>query len=142
MVQDSILTIRAVSRGSASITVTARDDGDLTATQHFDVIVPKLKLIADGDPAEIDLATLFTGTEGETLTYAAESSNPELVAVRVDGTNLVLLPNAHGEGGAVTVTVTATDEDGLTATPFLRDHPRTKPAGSFLRGWRKGLFQR
>ena len=141
MIQGSILTIRAVARGSASITVTARDDGDLTTTQRFDVIVPKLKLLADGDPAEVDLTALFTGAEGKTLTYAAESTDPELVAVRVDGTNLVLLPNAHGEGGAVTVTVTATDEDGLTARLSFVITVEPSSQG-FLRGWRKGLFER
>ena len=140
-VQGSILTIHAVARGSASITVTARDDGDLTATQRFNAIVPKLKLLADGDPAGVDLTTLFTGAEGETLTYVAESSDPELVAVRVDGTNLVLVPNAHGEGGTATVTVIATDEDRLTATLSFVITIEPNPRG-FLRGWRKGLFER
>ena len=33
----------------------------------------------------------------------------------VEGTNLVLLPNDIGEEGVATVTVTATDADGLPA---------------------------
>ena len=99
---------------------------------------PTLELLADGDAATVDLTALFTGAEGETLTYEVESSDPDLVEVSVDGTDLVLLTNAHGEGGVATVTVTATDEDDLTATlsfvVTIEPNPR-----SFLRGWRKVL---
>ena len=98
-------------------------------------------LLAAGDTATVDLTTLFTGTDGETLTYAAESSDPELLTVRVEGTNLVLLPNDIGEGGVATVTVTATDADDLTATLSFVVTIEANPRG-FLRGWRKGLFKR
>ena len=100
---------------------------------------PALDLLADGDAAVVDLTTLFTGAEGEILTYAVESSNPELVVVSVEGTNLVLLPNEVGEEGAATVTVTATDADGLTATLSFVITIEANPQ-SFLRGWRKALF--
>ena len=100
---------------------------------------PALDLLAASDAAVVDLTSLFTGAEGETLTYAVESSDPELVTVSVEGTNLVLLPNEIGEGGVATVTVTATDADGLTAT--LSFVVTIEPnARSFLRGWRKALF--
>ena len=85
------------------------------------------------------MTTLFTGAEGEILTYAVESSDPELVAVSVEGTNLVLLPNEIGEEGVATVTVTATDADGLTATLSFVITIEANPQ-SFLRGWRKALF--
>ena len=100
---------------------------------------PALDLLANGDAAVVDLTTLFTGAEGETLTYAVESSDPELVTVSVEGTNLVLLPNEIGEEGVATVTVTATDADGLTATLSFVITIEAKPQ-SFLRGWRKALF--
>ena len=102
---------------------------------------PALDLLASGDEAIVDLTTLFTGAEGETLTYAVESSDPELVAVSVEGTNLVLLPNEIGEEGVATVTVTATDADGLTATLSFVVTIEANPQ-SFLRGWRKALFER
>ena len=101
---------------------------------------PALDLLADGDATTVDLSPLFTGSEGETLAYVAESSDPELVTVRVDGTDLVLVPNDIGEGGAATVTVTATDEDGLAATLSFVITIESNPRG-FLRGWRKVLFE-
>ena len=148
-VQDSVLTIRGVAGGDASVTVTARDDGDLTAAQRFGTMVrriqatdspPALDLLAGDDAALVDLTTLFTDAEGETPTYAAESSDPELVAVRVEGANLVLTPNEIGEGGTATVTVTATDADGLTATLSFVITIGPSPRG-FLRGWRKALIE-
>ncbi len=102
---------------------------------------PTLNLLADGDAVTTNLSALFTGSEGETLTYVSESSDPELVTVRVDGTDLVVVPNDIGEGGTATVTVTATDEDGLTATVSLRLIIEPNPRG-FLRGWRRALFER
>ena len=102
---------------------------------------PTPELLADGERKEVDLTTLFTGAESKTLTYMVESSDPELVVVRVDGTSLVLLPNDDGEGGTATVTVTATDEDGLTATLSFVITVEPSSQG-FLRGWRKGLFER
>ena len=100
---------------------------------------PALVLVANGDTSTVELASLFTGAEGETLTYEVESSDPELLTVRVEAGNLVLVPNDFGEGGVATVTVTATDEDDLTATLsfLITIEPNTQ---GFLRGWRKVLI--
>ena len=101
---------------------------------------PELVLLADGDATTVELAALFAGAEGETLTFVVDSSVPELVTARVVGANLVLLPNEIGEGGVATVTVTATDEDGLTTTLSFVVTIEANPRG-FLRGWRRGLFE-
>ena len=45
-VQGSVLTIRGVARGRASVTVTARDGGGLTATQSFDAMVGRVAFFA------------------------------------------------------------------------------------------------
>lgn len=102
---------------------------------------PRPELLADGDTTNIDLSSLFSGAEGDTLTYAAHSSDESLLAVSVDGTDLVLLPNDESVGGEATVTVTATDSDGTTATLSLvvSIDPRLR---GFLRGWRNALVPR
>ena len=41
-VQGSVLTVRGVARGGASVTVTARDTGGLTATQSFEAMVGRV----------------------------------------------------------------------------------------------------
>ena len=147
-VHGSVLTIRGIASGDASVTVTARDGGDLTARQSFDVIVGRatdslttIELLAAGDTVTVDLTPLFAGAKGETLTYVVESSDPELLAVSVEGTNLVLTPNEVGEGGVVTLTVVATDTENLTATLSFVVTIEPNPQG-FLRGWRKALFGR
>lgn len=147
-VQGSVLTIRGIASGNASVTVTVRDGGGLTARQSCDVIVARatdspttIELLAAGDAVTVDLTTLFAGAEGETLTYVVESGDSELLAVSVEGTNLVLAPNEVGEGGVVTLTVTATDADNLMATLSFVITIEPNPQG-FLRGWRKALFER
>ena len=62
---------------------------------------PPSELLTGGDTAIIDLSSLFSNAGDEPLTYAAESSDPMLVTVALDGK----------EGVA---TVTATDVDGVT----------------------------
>lgn len=147
-VHGSVLTIRGIASGEASVTVTARDGGDLTARQSVDVIVARatdslttIELLAAGDTVTVDLTALVAGAEGEALTYVVESSDPELLTASVEGTNLVLAPNEVGEGGVVTLTVAATDADNLTATLSFVVTIEPNPQG-FLRGWRKALFGR
>ncbi|MCY3817809.1 MAG: spondin domain-containing protein [Gammaproteobacteria bacterium] len=147
-VDGSVLTIRGIASGEASVTVTALDGGGLTATQSFEVIAGRatdsltmIELLAAGDTVTVDLTSMFAGAEGETLTYVVESSDPELLTVSVEGTNLVLAPNEVGDGGVVTLTVAATDADNLTATLSFLVTIEPNPQG-FLRGWRKALFER
>lgn len=64
------------------------------------------------DESTLDISNLFYSTD-ETLTYTASSSDDSVVAVSLAGTELTL--RAH-RAGAVTVTVVATDDDGLTGT--------------------------
>ena len=101
---------------------------------------PAPELLADGDAARFGLSALFTGDDGDTLTYAAGSSDSTVLSAVVEGGDLVLIPNEDGEEGVATVTVTATSSHGLTATLTFEVivDPRLQ---SLIRGWRKVLFR-
>ena len=99
--------------------------------------VEPMALRVDGDALRLDLASQFAASPGEVLSYAAESSNPSAVRVRID--NGMLIAEAVGEGIA-TITIRATDSDGLSATlRFVVQSQRT--ARSRWQGWRLILLQ-
>ena len=99
--------------------------------------VAPMALRVDGDALRLDLASQFAAAPGEALSYAAESSNPSAVRVRID--NGALIAEAVGEGVA-TITIRATDGDGLSAAlRFVVQSQRT--ARSRWQGWRLILLQ-
>ncbi len=69
----------------------------------------------DGDALTIDLSRFFSYRHGTVLRYTAAVDDPSLVTVSVEGNVLTITPNEDAEGDA-TVTVTATNEDGLSET--------------------------
>ena len=71
------------------------------------------QLLTEGDTVKIDLTSHFTDPDGDALTYTAASSNASVTSVSILGNRLTLIGVAPGEA---TVTVTATDTGGLTAT--------------------------
>ncbi len=99
--------------------------------------VPGLEAESLGGAVGINLAEFFKADSGEGLTYAAESSDASLASVRVEGGVLRVLPNGDGLEGFLTVTVTATDADGLSAEASLQVEvlPEAHP---FSHGWRLG----
>ena len=112
--------------GQDSFDYTISDPGGLTDTATVTVTVlpvndapeavgaiPDQPLEEGGEAATLDVASYFTDVDGDALTYAAESSNPAAAAVSVSGSTLTLSAVVRG---AATITVTATDPDGLTAT--------------------------
>ena len=125
-VAGSSLTIGGVTRGTATVTVTGTDPEGLAAQQRFTVAVmnqtpaavgaiPALEL-AVGESEAVDLSGYFEDPEGDDLAYAAETSDPKVVGVRVVAGRLTV--TAVGRGTAV-VTVTARDPDGLSAQQTL-----------------------
>ena len=72
-----------------------------------------VRLAAGGAAAEVDVAAAFRDPDGDALTYRASSSAPSVAAVSVFGTTVSVTPVAEGTS---TVTVTATDPGGLSAT--------------------------
>ena len=148
-VAGSMVTTRAVSRGTETVTVTATDPAGLTASQRFDAMVPNegpeaVGGIADqrlevGDSLAIGVAAHFTDPEGDPLAFSATSSDTLVARVEVDGDSVRLVALAKG---MATVTVTARDPAGVAAdqsftvtvpnrAPFVAE---TIPADSALLG--------
>ena len=118
----SALTVTAVARGTTDVTATATDPGGLTATQIFPVVVPNRapavaraipdQTVDSGETVGVDISSVFNDPDGDSLTYEAVSSDPATADVVVYGNTVAISGVARGEA---TITVTATDPDGLTA---------------------------
>ena len=122
-VSGSVVTLVGVAKGNASVTVTATDPEGLSATQKFDVTVPNRAPLAvdsitalelaSGDSATLDLSAHFTDPDGDSLTFAAETSDGAVAAAAVVESVMTIRALGHG---AATVSAFATDTDGLSAT--------------------------
>ena len=122
VVAESSMTLEGQARGTTTVTLTARDPGGLTAKQVFDVLVPNrapvaVDTIADrevlaGSLERVDAAAHFEDPDGDVLTYGVTSSDTSRVAVAVSGSEVAVRGQA---GGTATVTVTASDPEGLAA---------------------------
>ena len=100
---------------------------------------PRAELGTDGDALRIDLSGLFAASDGGALTYMARSGDPGLVSVHIAGSVLTVTSTPDGAEGTATVTVTATDADGLSATRTFAVTVEPMP-GSLMRGWRRVLL--
>ena len=127
-VTGAMLSLGAVSRDSTRITVTAKDQGGLVATQSFLATVANSPPAAQGSiadrtftratsPDSFSLSSYFSDPDPEDrLTYTASPSSAGVVNTSVTGNTLTLTAAAKGKRR---VTVTATDPGGLIATqPF------------------------
>ena len=119
----STVTVTAVAKGTSNVTVTATDPGGLTATQTFQFTVPNrdpetIGTIPDqtvevDETVTVDLSPYFEDPDGDSLTYTAASSNSEVARGSVSGSTLTVSAVAPG---TATLTVTARDNDGASAT--------------------------
>ena len=119
------MTLTGVANGSATITVTARDPGGLTAAQSFAATVASSnrapeavgsipgQTINAGSSSSVDVSSYFRDPDGDALTYTAASSNAGVARAAVSGSRVTISAVA---AGTATVTVTARDPDGLTGT--------------------------
>ena len=98
---------------------------------------PTVPLVGLADQVRVRLAPLFIA-RGESLTFAASSDSPGLVAASVEGETLVLDANADGEDGVAVITVTATDWAGQSATVTFHALAEYVPRG-FWRNWRLNI---
>ena len=123
-VAGSTVTVTALRKGEAVVTVTATDDDGLAATQRFQVTVPNQPpRVADTIPAlmlfkneadTLELAPYFSDPDRDPLTYGAEASQGGVVTVAVSAKGGVLTVKALGQGDTE-VTVIAIDTEGLAA---------------------------
>lgn len=137
-VDGAVVTVVAVAKGTVVVTVTATDAGGLTATQSFEVTVPNRPPVAVDSIAArevmvdhahtLDVSPFFSDPDGDTLTYAAAVSDETVVGATVADSTLTLTGLAKG---AAEVTVTATDDEGLTAEQsFTVTVPNRPPAAT------------
>ena len=109
--------------GTATVTLTAKDPGGLSATQSFSVKVNKAPeangTIPDGSITfgdngySVDVSSYFTDANGDALTYTAGSSDTSKASVSVSDSTVSVTAVAAGNA---TITVTATDIHSTSGT--------------------------
>jgi uncharacterized protein YjdB len=124
-VSGSTVTVTGIAEGSATVTVTATDPGGLSAAQSFEVTIQgnqspvAVGSISDrsvnvGDDVSVnDVSPYFSDPDGDALTYTARSSDTGVATASVSGSTVTVSGVAEG---SASVTVTATDPGGLSAT--------------------------
>ena len=132
--QHAAVTVIAVAKGMTPVTIVATDPGGLSATQSFSVRVPNrgpvpegtvaARTVEAGDSVTLDMSGFFSDPDGDSLTYAAVTSDSAVATVTVSDAQVTIVANAKGE---VTVTVTASDDEGLTATQSLAVRVPNRP---------------
>ena len=138
-VSGSQVTLTPVAAGTVTVTVTATDPGGLSASQTFAVTVatrnraprsvgaiPDQTLTEGGEATTIDVSARFEDPDGDDLTYRASSSRSSVVRVSVSGSDVTLTPVG---GGIATVTITATDPGGESATQQFEVTVTAAPEG-------------
>ena len=126
-------SITAVGPGTATITVSATDPDGLSDSASFPVTVtpdpddnggnedpetvgsiPTITVGRGFVSDEINLDSYFRDRDGDRLNYRATSTSPSTVSVRVEDRNELTVSGRRA--GSVTITVTASDGNGGTAT--------------------------
>lgn len=128
-----MVTITGVAAGSATIAVTAMDAAGESAMQTIavtveaanaapvatvdpgDVLPGEVSLVVGGDDEVITLTDSFIDPDGDTLTYSA-TSDMEMYATATVSDDDTMLTIAAVAAGMATVTVTAYDGNGGSAT--------------------------
>ena len=124
-VDGSMVTVVGVGPGAAFVGVTATDPGGLSVTQAFaaTVVSGNRAPVAVGTIPDAGLAVgeeftapvvqFFSDPDGDELTYAAVSGDTMVVTASMAGSLITVVGVGAGE---TTITVTATDPEGLSAT--------------------------
>ena len=121
----SVLTVSAVAAGTVTVTVTASDPEGLSASLSASVTVESAnrapvttgsvpaQTLTAGQSVQVNVASFFSDPDGDALTHAAVSLNVAIATASVAGSTVTVAGVAEG---MATVTVTASDPGGLTAS--------------------------
>ena len=118
----SIIEIEPKNPGIAIFYAIVRERDGLPAMQRFTVALTEnqtpipIELTADGGPATVDVSAYFNALNRDRLTYAAWTNAPSVVKLKREGSLLTITPKV---AGSATVTVRATDPDGLRTRQHL-----------------------
>ena len=120
----AIITVEAVTEGTATVTVTATDPDGASASLavSFTVLarneapvvtdtIPPQNL-TEGDTVTLDVSGNFSDPDGDELTFTVESTNTDAATATIDGSMVTIIAVAEG---MATVAVTATDPDDAFA---------------------------
>ena len=99
--------------------------------------VPAQALTVGGSAASVNVARYFTDADGDALTYTARSSRSGVVTAAVSGSSVTLTPVA---AGAATVTVTARDPAGESASQTVAVTVRSSSTGTSDRAALEALY--
>ena len=124
-IDGSAVTIIAVAEGMAIVAVTATDPDDAFALQEVMVTVeaanrapvavgtvPDVGML-EGESLMSPVSQFFSDPDGDELTYAAVSGDTMVVTASMTGSLITVVGVGAGE---TTITLTATDPEGLSAT--------------------------
>ena len=99
-------------------------------------LVPDQELVAGGEILTLDLSRYFNVPEGGTLTYGTPtSSDPAIATAIIEDGLLKIMPL---EDGVTTITVTATDDNGVTVTLSFKITVTALMRG--MRPWLMGIL--
>ena len=130
---DYIVDVQASSGGgdraktaTQSLTVTVTDVNEAPLSTGS---VSAITLNVDGVAWLKDVSGDFTDPDGDTLSFAASSSQTAIAAVSVSGSTVTVAPVAAGNAA---VTVTATDPGGLSATQTIGVEVKANDSSQFI----------
>ena len=118
----NVVSLGAITQGTAMVTVTARDPGGLSVQQSFTVTVPNRaptavgtipdQTLSAGQTFRLDVSVYFDDPDGDALNFTAASANAGVVSVMIAGSTVTITGVAPG---TTMVTVTAADPGGMSA---------------------------
>ncbi|WFA22647.1 RTX toxin [Paenibacillus mucilaginosus] len=134
-VSGSELQITSLTDGQTPVTVTAKDGKGGQAYQTFTVRTNRAPQLANpaadqdvmigAGPVTVDLTSVFSDSNGDSLTLQAVAADPGIAAVSLTGKQVQITPLA---GGSTTVTITAEDGFGGSITDAFLIRVNEAPA--------------